>query len=263
MSPRNYEYRGLLASTWDLLRGDTSGWEDRPFYLEIIARYGQPALDVGCGTGRLLLDYLSAGIDIDGVDNSPEMLAFCREKARRLGLHPALFQQQMESLDLPRKYRTVIVPSSSFQLMIDPGLASQAMRRFFEYLEPGGALVMSFMILWRPGDPQQTDWKLAVERVRPEDGAVVRRRSRAWYDVERQIEHSEDRYEVLVNGVLVASEHHRRSPATRWYTTAPGRGPLSGGRLLRDPRICWISASTRIGRAYPLHGAWDKRLGSG
>ncbi len=54
-----YEYRGMMAKTWDLFRGDTSNWEDRTFFLEIIQASGQPALDVGCGTGRLLLDYLA------------------------------------------------------------------------------------------------------------------------------------------------------------------------------------------------------------
>lgn len=74
MDPNDYEYRGLLASSWDLLRGDTSDWPDRPFYRAIILDDGQPALDVGCGTGRLLLDYLADGIDVDGMDLSPEML---------------------------------------------------------------------------------------------------------------------------------------------------------------------------------------------
>src|SRR5207253_7390676 len=105
---------------------------------ELIERYGQPALDVGCGTGRLLLDYLGAGIDIDGVDNSPEMLARCQEKAGRLGLCPALYQQSMEALALPRRYRTILVPSSSFQLVTDPEAAAAAMRRFLVHLEPGG-----------------------------------------------------------------------------------------------------------------------------
>ena len=71
MSDVNYEYRDLLAQTWDLFRGDTSGWVDRFFYRDIITEYGQPVLDVGCGTGRLLLDYMGEGVDIDGVDNSP------------------------------------------------------------------------------------------------------------------------------------------------------------------------------------------------
>jgi ubiquinone/menaquinone biosynthesis C-methylase UbiE len=101
MAEPEYEYRGLIASSWDLLRGDTTDWGDRRRYRELIERYGQPALDVGCGTGRLLLDYLGGEIDIDGVDNSPEMLARCREKAEPLGPHPVLYQQSMETLALP------------------------------------------------------------------------------------------------------------------------------------------------------------------
>src|SRR5437764_10224020 len=117
MTIPQYEYFGLKASTWDLSRGDTSNWSDRAFYLDIVREFGQPVLDVGCGTGRILLDFLAQRIDIDGVDNSPEMLAVCREKANKFGLTPTLYQQSMESLDLPRNYRTILVPSSTFTLI--------------------------------------------------------------------------------------------------------------------------------------------------
>src|SRR5260370_31628698 len=112
-----YEYRGMMATAWDLLRGDTSSWPDRFFYRDLIVRYGQPVLDVGCGTGRLLLDYLAQGIDIDGVDVSPEMLAICAEKERQLGLHPRLFEQTMQQIGLPSTSRTISVRSSSFPLL--------------------------------------------------------------------------------------------------------------------------------------------------
>lgn len=214
MQGRLYEYRGLLASTWDLLRGDTSKWSDRPFYRRAIERYGEPALDVGCGTGRLLLDYLAAGIDVEGVDNSPEMLALCREKARALGLRPTLHEQRMQALDLPRRYRTIIVPSSSFQLLADPADASEAMRRFFAHLDPGGALVMPFMI---PENTATTNWKVSAEAVRPEDGARVRRSSRSTYDVVTQVQHEWDRFEVLRDSTVVTSEEPLRSDV-RWYT---------------------------------------------
>lgn len=216
-----YEYRGLLATTWDLLRGDTSAWDDRPFYRDLILERGEPALDVGCGTGRLLLDYLAQGLEVDGVDISPEMLALCRERAGRLGLRPTLYEQAMEALALPRRYRTIFVPSSSFQLLTEAAAAREALRRFRAHLSSGGALVMPFMILWERGSPtEHPQWKLMVERVRPEDGAVVRKWSRARYDVDEQIEHTEDRFEVSLGGEVIAAEHHVRSPATRWYTQA-------------------------------------------
>jgi len=231
MDEAPYEYRGLIAASWDLLRGDTSGWADRPFYRAIIAATGQPVLDVGCGTGRLLLDYLAAGIDIDGVDNSPEMLVRCRARALALGLAPALYEQPMEALALPRRYRTILVPSSSFQLLTEAAAAAAALRRFSAYLEPGGTLVMSFMVLWtaevaartveiRPGVFAAPDWYRLGEQVRPEDGLLVCRWVRATYDVPQQLEHTEDRYELLRDGAIVATEHHRRSPATRWYSQA-------------------------------------------
>ena len=218
MNKQAYEYYGLMATTWDLFRGDTSEWEDKFFYLDLIDRYGQPVLDVGCGTGRLVLDYLSQGLDVDGVDNSPDMLAICQEKADQLGLSPNLYQQTMESLDLPRKYQTIIVPSSSFQLVTDLDLARQAMKCFFDHLEPGGILVMPFMIMWEPGDAKKMDWTLIMEVPRPEDGTVVRRWLKNWIDVENKLEHTEDRYEIMRDGEVVSSEHHQWSPATRWYS---------------------------------------------
>src|SRR5262249_28655898 len=133
MPAPDYEYHGLLAATWDLFRGDMSGWADRGFYRELIIRYGEPALDVGCGTGRLLLDYLAAGIDVDGVDNSPEMLRICSAKAEAAGLGPTVYCQEMEWMDLPRRYRTILVPSSSFQLVTHSGAAEAAMHRFREH----------------------------------------------------------------------------------------------------------------------------------
>jgi SAM-dependent methyltransferase len=197
-----YEYRGLVAAAWDLLRGDTSGWPDRAFWQKVVAKWGEPVLDVGCGTGRLLVDYASEGIDIDGVE-------------------PQLWEQPMDRLDLPRRYRTILVPSSSFQLVTDPVAATATMRRFRAHLEPGGGLAMSFMVMAEPGsasESQMPEWKVVGEEVRPEDGATVRRWSRARYDLDAQLEHTEDRYEVLVEDRIVDTEHHRRSPSARWYT---------------------------------------------
>lgn len=221
MTLPEYEYRGLIAEAWDVLRGDTSAWPDRAFYLEIIREHGQPVLDIGCGTGRLLLDYLGQGIDIDGVDNSPDMLARCRRKAAALGLAPALYQQYMEALALPRRYRTIVIPSSSLQLVIEPAMVLETVRRVHAHLLPGGVAVAPFMTLWKPGDPLTAEWERTAAR--PEDGATFRRIARSRYDPETACEHTEDVYQMLVDGAVVAEEVHRRSPATRSYTQAQAR----------------------------------------
>jgi SAM-dependent methyltransferase len=221
----DYEYRGMIAQAWDLLRGDYSAWPDRPFWRGIIEQQGGPALDVGCGTGRLLLDYLAAGLDVDGVDNSPEMLALCRRKAAAAGLavEGRLFKQSMDALDLPRRYATIFVPSLSFLLLTDLGAAHQALTRFREHLAPGGVLVASFKArLWpgrrTPPQMQWSDWFKFAEAVRPEDGLVVRRWIRARYDHEQQVEHEENRYELLRGDVVIQTENHSRSPSVRWWT---------------------------------------------
>jgi cyclopropane fatty-acyl-phospholipid synthase-like methyltransferase len=59
---------------------------------------------VACGTGRLLIDYANEGIDIDGVDISPEMIERCRENIDRAGLKAKVYVQAMQTLDLPRRY---------------------------------------------------------------------------------------------------------------------------------------------------------------
>jgi SAM-dependent methyltransferase len=220
MTGPEYEYHGILAKSWDLFRGDTSRWQDRNFYLETIQASGQPALDVGCGTGRLLLDYLSQGVDIDGVDLSPEMLAICLQKAKLIQLSPTLFEDNMQTMHLPRNYQTIIVPSSSFQLVLDPEDAREAITNLYNHLCAGGSLVMPFMRIWKRGDPLEVDWHLSGEKVRPTDGATIRRWSKNRFDAESQLEHTENRYEVLKDGVVIESEQHVQSPATREYTQA-------------------------------------------
>jgi ubiquinone/menaquinone biosynthesis C-methylase UbiE len=216
-----FEYRGMKAAYWDLLRGDTSTWPDRAFYHAAILRSGTPVLDVGCGTGRLLLDFLAEGIEIHGADNSPEMLVLCRRKAHQRHLRPVLFQQHMEVLDLPYRYRTIIVPSSSFQLVTSIDAAAEAMRRFFRHLEPGGTLIIPFMLLGPArGDAfdAKYEWRLVEEAIRPEDGATVRRWLKATYDIPKQVQHTQDRYEVLRGLELIHVEYQTRADATRWYT---------------------------------------------
>ncbi len=197
-------YRGMIAEYWDLLRGDTSKWSSRPYFLEIIRQSGEPALDVACGTGRLLLDYAAEGVDIDGVDISQEMIAKARLNAQSQGLNPGLYVQAMQNLELPRRYSTIIVPSSSFLHLTELGDARAALQCFLHHLVPGGRLAMSMRIM--DPDPLEIAWEIDAEAIRPEDGKVIRRWFRCRYEPELRLQHTQDRYQVLDGGLVIHEE---------------------------------------------------------
>ncbi len=236
------EYTGLKARAWDALRGDTSGWDDRGFYLGLIGELGQPVLDVGCGTGRLLLDFLAQGIDIDGVEVSPEMVAMLRAKAAVAGIDLAgrVHQAAMETMDIGRRYRVILVPSSSFQLLIEPSAASAAMQRYHDHLEPGGTLVMPWIDLAQdyPGGAVVGD----TREVALPDGSVIRVASSGWFDPATGLEHTDERYERLIERVVVEQERIVRSPATRQYDrdTILRLHETAGFR-----EVAWLSGFTR------------------
>src|SRR5207253_8772778 len=76
--PQTWHY-GLVAQWW--AEFNVASPEELACYRAVIERDGQPALDLACGTGRLLLPLLQAGLDVDGCDLSPDMLALCRQRA--------------------------------------------------------------------------------------------------------------------------------------------------------------------------------------
>jgi hypothetical protein len=66
------------------------------------------------------------------------------------------------------------------------------------------------------GDPLEAEFTREV--VRPEDNATIRRWSSVRFDPQTDWEHTIDRYEIIRDGQVAASEEHHQSPATRSYT---------------------------------------------
>lgn len=111
-------------------------------YFRPFVEAGQPALDAACGTGRLLIPYLQAGLDVDGSDISPDMLELCRERSEREGLKPpSLYAHAMHELHIPRRYRTIFV-CGGFGLGGHREHDTEGLRRLYEHLEPGGVLLL-------------------------------------------------------------------------------------------------------------------------
>lgn len=151
-------HHGLIARWWANFNLDGPEIAFFGSYVEA----GQPALDVGCGTGRLLVPWVSDGLDVDGVDASADMIEACRVAARTAGSDPDLYVQPTHRLDLPRRYRTII-NCGAFGLGGSRADDTEGLRRLQAYLLPGGVLALDYEVYefdddrWRRWQPRPAD----------------------------------------------------------------------------------------------------------
>jgi SAM-dependent methyltransferase len=134
-------YGSIAAEIYDLDK-PYFALADTAFYLERFQGFDRPILEPACGSGRTLIPFLQAGLDIAGFDPSLEMLDRCRARAAEAGFSPDLSAQSYEDFDYDRRFGAIIVPAGSFTLIDDFAVAMAVLRRFHEHLEPGGMIVL-------------------------------------------------------------------------------------------------------------------------
>jgi SAM-dependent methyltransferase len=137
-------YTGLVAELYSPLR--SSGAPDPEPYARFIARSGEPALELGCGDGDPLLDLRARGLDVEGLDASPDMLARCRAAAAARGLVVTLHESPMESMELVRRYRSIYLAGATFNLIVDDDTAWRALARIRAHLEPDGSALIPLLV---------------------------------------------------------------------------------------------------------------------
>jgi SAM-dependent methyltransferase len=213
MTKSDWDYRGLAAECYDLWFGDEPFW-DQVFFHDRIRHNRGMALEIACGTGRLLVPFLRDGLSVEGVDASAAMLAICRTKAAHVGVTPTLYQQLMQDLDLASRYCTLFIPACSFQILAERDEALEALRRFHRHLEPGGELLITLMVPWRDFGVER-QWRLRRSGVRPSDGATVLIHEATSSDRVEQVQHIWMRHEVFHEGRLVQTQ--LRTHRLRWY----------------------------------------------
>ena len=186
--------------------------EDTRIYQALMAG-GQPALEVGCGSGQLLLRWLAEGLEVDGLDLSLEALGHCLQLARARHLPVSLYWQALQELALPDKYRLIYLPRGTFMHIVERELAIESLSRLHAQLEPGGQLLLS--VYDQAGFTGSTG-NLSADRLAPESGRLhIERRALAVDPVEQLIT-DERRYRLLHGGQVLREE--RRVGQFRWYT---------------------------------------------
>lgn len=211
---------GLMARWW--AEFNVAEPSELDYWRGAIRKYGEPAIDLGCGTGRFLVPLRAEGLDIDGLDVSEDMLAQVRAKAAGLKSPPSLFAQGLHDLQLPRAYRTMFM-CGVFGIGGRRDHDREALRRARLHLEPGGALLIIQVLPnndrqdaeswaeWLPGHRPvlPEPWPATGNRRRCADGDELELRSRpAAFDSLQQLEVLEIRARLWHEGEVVREEEY-------------------------------------------------------
>jgi SAM-dependent methyltransferase len=197
---------------------------DVQFYIDEARDSGGSVLEIGCGTGRILLPIARSGHTITGLDASPQMLERCRSKLRsepdavrsRVTLH----QGDARAFDLGRQFDLVIAPFRVVQHLTTIEDQLGFLDSVARHLGPGGRLTFdvfnpNFAALVSADGIERED---TPETALP-DGRTFRRAGRVarvrWIDQVSEIE-----LVYYISGPAGATERRVQSFDMRWFLRA-------------------------------------------
>ena len=190
-----------LARFYDLVHSGLT--DDLEYVLRLAEASGGPILELGCGTGRLMLQLARAGHVVTGVDNSPAMLVKARtrlaQEAPAVQQRITLVEADVKKLSLPhenRSFSLILLPYNTlFHFRTDE--IRLLLRNVSRYLDYEGGLFIDvtnpFVIDGAAYDPEPTMENVYFDQ---ETGETIRQMSHSWLDSSEQCLHTAWIFEV-------------------------------------------------------------------
>jgi len=180
----------LIAPFYDLEFDEFDA--DVELYLGYADYVGSPVLELGCGTGRLLLPLAKAGLQVHGIDSSPAMIARARARLEEAGISGVELRiGDMTDLSAypAAHFRMVFAAINSFLHLETRERQLTALAEVHRVLHPDGILILDLFhptpaLLHAMEDGLRVDgqWPL------PGGGRVDRFSTRRVYPAEQRIE---------------------------------------------------------------------------
>lgn len=149
--------------------------EDIPMWLALARQNPGPILELGCGTGRVMLPLTEVEDDICGIDHDFQMLSFLRKNLNsKINLNSTCFQADITSFNLNKQFSLILLPCNTYS-----GLTRQerlsVLGRVKKHLKPGGVFAVSMPnpdLFWQL--PAESAPELEEELPHPSGEGVVK-----------------------------------------------------------------------------------------
>lgn len=137
------DFRADVAKYYDLQQVP---WDDVSFYKSQIVHPDTRVLELGCGTGRVLLPLVECCGYIEGIDLSEGMLKICNEKLEAAGIPPLKAKAGIADItdfDLGQCFDLIIAPFRVIQNLETDAQFDGLFRCIRKHLAPGGKCILN------------------------------------------------------------------------------------------------------------------------
>lgn len=148
-----YDEYGFVAEFYDRVTV-YSRRQDIQFYVDLAKECGGPVLELGCGTGRVMIPILREGIETVGLDNSESMLRVCQEKlcleTPELRKRAQIYHGDIRFFNLGRTFKLLTTPFRVYQHLTTVDDQLHCLECINQHLEPGGRFILDLFNPYLP-----------------------------------------------------------------------------------------------------------------
>ena len=120
--------------------------QDLAFWSNLASEYGDPILELGCGTGRVTITLARAGFSVTGIDNSMGMLREARRKSAEAGVEVEWIRADMRDFDVEKVFSLIILPSNALCHLLNLSDFEACLANVRKHLAPGGRFVIDVFV---------------------------------------------------------------------------------------------------------------------
>ena len=114
---------------------------DIPFYLNKVKEYGEPVLELACGTGRVTIPIAEKGISTTGLDLLNTMLKEAKRKSKETDVKVEWIEGDMTDFNLGKKFNLILMPGCAFHGLLDLESVEKCLTCVKNHLEPNAGFI--------------------------------------------------------------------------------------------------------------------------
>jgi SAM-dependent methyltransferase len=192
--------------------------DDIALYLRLAEQYGEPIIDIGCGTGRVMIPLAEAGYTVNGIDNEQAMLD---RVERGIAHQPGLAEQlvlhhgDVRDYKFAEPFKLTLVPYNGLMHFHTQDEQLRVLRQLRRWTHDDGLMVLDLPNAGEVFATEETD-ALMFERtfLEPETGHMVMQMSNSYLDRTAQLLHVTWIYdEITADGIV----HRTTAPLLLYY----------------------------------------------